>query len=39
MKVSDNIALKIRNLGFKDVPVFQGGAIMHLIDSIGNLKV
>ena len=38
MKVSDYIALKIRNLGFKDVPVFQGGAIMHLIDSIGNLK-
>ena len=38
MKVSDYIALKIKKLGFKTVPVFQGGAIMHVIDSIGNLK-
>ena len=38
MKVSDFIALKIKKIGFKDVPVFQGGAIMNLIDSIGNLK-
>lgn len=38
MKVSDFIALKIKNLGIKDVPVFQGGAIMHIIDSIGKLK-
>ena len=38
MKVSDFIALKIKKIGFKDIPVFQGGAIMNLIDSIGNLK-
>ena len=38
MKISDYIALKIKKLGFKNVPVFQGGAIMHIIDSIGNLK-
>ena len=38
MKVSDFIALKIKKLGIKNVPVFQGGAIMHVIDSIGRLK-
>ena len=38
MIVKDFLAKKIRNLGIKDVPVYQGGAIMHLIDSIGQLK-
>ncbi|MDB4858715.1 thiamine pyrophosphate-binding protein [Candidatus Pelagibacter sp.] len=38
MKGSDLIALKIKKLGIKDVPVFQGGAIMNIIDSIGNMK-
>ena len=38
MKVSDYIANKIKKLNIPIVPVFQGGAIMHIIDSIGNLK-
>ena len=38
MKVSDFIARKIKKLNISNVPVFQGGAIMHIIDSIGNLK-
>ena len=38
MKGSDLIALKIKKLGIKDIPVFQGGAIMNIIDSIGNMS-
>ena len=38
MKVSDFLAKKIKNLKINNIPVFQGGAIMHLIDSIGELK-
>ena len=38
MKVSNFIANKIKKLGIKDVPVFQGGAIMNIIDSIGITK-
>lgn len=38
MKGSDLIALKIKKLGIKDIPVFQGGAIMNIIDSIGNMN-
>lgn len=38
MKVSDFIAKKIKKLKIFNIPVFQGGAIMHIIDSIGNLK-
>ena len=30
MKISDYIALKIKKIRFKDIPVFQGGAIMHI---------
>ena len=36
--VKDFLAKKIKNLGIRNVPVFQGGAIMHVIDSIGQLK-
>ena len=36
--VKDFIAKKIKKLGVNNVPVFQGGAIMHLIDSIGQIK-
>lgn len=35
IKVSDYIAQKIYKLGIRDLPVFQGGAIFHIIDSIG----
>ena len=38
IKVKDYLAKKIKNLGINNIPVFQGGAIMHLIDSIGELK-
>jgi|694.fasta_scaffold139778_1 acetolactate synthase-1/2/3 large subunit len=38
MKVKDFLAKKIKNLKINHIPVFQGGAIMHLIDSIGQLK-
>tara|TARA_B110000977_G_scaffold197687_1_gene280846 strand:- start:2912 stop:4603 length:1692 start_codon:yes stop_codon:yes gene_type:complete len=38
MKVKDFLAIKIKNLKINNIPVFQGGAIMHLIDSIGELK-
>ena len=38
MKVKDYIAKKIKNLKINNIPLFQGGAIMHLIDSIGELK-
>jgi acetolactate synthase I/II/III large subunit len=38
MKVKDFLARKIKNLKINNIPVFQGGAIMHLIDSIGELK-
>ena len=38
MKVKEYIAKKIRKLGIKSVPVFQGGAIMHVIDAIGETK-
>jgi acetolactate synthase-1/2/3 large subunit len=38
MKVKDFLAKKIKNLKINNIPLFQGGAIMHLIDSIGELK-
>ena len=38
MKVKDFLAKKIKALKINNIPVFQGGAIMHLIDSIGQLK-
>jgi acetolactate synthase-1/2/3 large subunit len=38
MKVTDFLAKKIKALKINNIPVFQGGAIMHLIDSIGELK-
>jgi acetolactate synthase-1/2/3 large subunit len=38
MKVKDFLAKKIKDLKINNIPVFQGGAIMHLIDSIGELK-
>ena len=38
VKVSDYIANKIFKAGIKILPVFQGGAIFHIIDSIGKNK-
>ena len=38
MKVKDYLAKKIKSLKINNIPLFQGGAIMHLIDSIGELK-
>jgi acetolactate synthase I/II/III large subunit len=38
IKVSDFISNKIVKVGIKDIPVFQGGAIFHIIDSIGRNK-
>lgn len=38
VKVSDFIANQIIKQGIKTVPVFQGGAIFHIIDSIGRNK-
>lgn len=38
IKVSDFISNKIYKIGIRDVPIFQGGAIFHIIDSIGRNK-
>jgi acetolactate synthase-1/2/3 large subunit len=38
IKVSDFISNQIVKQGIKTVPVFQGGAIFHIIDSIGRNK-
>jgi acetolactate synthase-1/2/3 large subunit len=38
MKVTDFLAKKIKRLKINHIPLFQGGAIMNLIDSIGELK-
>ena len=38
IKVSDFISNKILKAGIKNVPIFQGGAIFHIIDSIGRNK-
>lgn len=38
IKVSDFIANKIAKLKIKNIPIFQGGAIFHVIDSIGRHK-
>jgi acetolactate synthase-1/2/3 large subunit len=38
MKLTDFLAKKIKSLKINHIPLFQGGAIMNLIDSIGELK-
>jgi len=38
MKITDFLAKKIKSLKINHIPLFQGGAIMNLIDSIGELK-